>query len=105
LTYLDFFHCFIQDDQVDFQWIVNHIWSLPKLLHCTIDIGTKGQGVFCTPTQISSTLQYLSITKMPIKLNQINRLFEHTPGLNSLSISVLFFLDNDYVPNSSSNSY
>jgi hypothetical protein len=98
LTHLDFFHCFFQDDQVDFQWIVNHIWSLPKLIHCTIGIGIKGQGLFCTPTKISSTLQYISIENMPIKLNQINRLFECTPGLKCLSISVSSFIDNDYIP-------
>jgi hypothetical protein len=98
LTHLNFFHCFLQDDQVDFQWIVNHIWSLPKLIHCTIGIGTKGQGSFSTPTKISSTLQYVSIEKMPIKLNQINRLFECTPGLKCLSISISSFVDNDYVP-------
>lgn len=98
LTHLDFFHCFIQEDQGDFQWIINHIWSLPKLIHCTIDIITRGHGLFRTPTEISSTLQYLSIEKMPIKLNQINQLFEYTPNLNCLSMSVLSFVDNDYTP-------
>lgn len=88
---------FFLDDQVDFQLIVDHIRSLPTLLHCTLGIGIKGHS-FRLPTRISSSLQSVSIEKVPIELNQITRLVEQTPGLTRLSISVLSFVDNDYTP-------
>jgi hypothetical protein len=61
LTQLNFFSCYFEDDQVDFQLIVNHIWSLPKLIRCTIGIGIKGECLFCTPTKTSLSLECVSI--------------------------------------------
>ncbi|CAF1034911.1 unnamed protein product [Didymodactylos carnosus] len=98
LTHLELLYCYLQDKQIDFQLIVNHIWSLPKLIHCTIGIAIKGQCLFRTPTIISSSLEYVSIERIQIKLDQINQLFEYTPSLKCLSISVPSFIDNDYIP-------
>ncbi|CAF1009975.1 unnamed protein product [Rotaria sp. Silwood1] len=97
LTHLGLFHCY-QDEQVDFQLILNQIWSLPKLRHCTIGIGSTGQCLFRTPTTNSLSLEYVSIERIQVKLDQINQLFEYTPTLKCLSISVLSFIDNDYTP-------
>ncbi|CAM2698650.1 unnamed protein product [Rotaria socialis] len=97
LTHLNFFSCYLQESQVDFQLIVNHIWSLSKLIYCSFGIGIKGQCLFGIPTKISLSLEYLSIDKNQLKLNQIDRLIEHTPNLKCLSISVPSFVDNHYV--------
>ncbi|CAF1215750.1 unnamed protein product [Rotaria sordida] len=97
LTHLGLFHCY-QDGQIDFQLIVNHIWSLPKLTHCTIGIGVTGLCFFRTPTNTSLSLEYVSIERIQVKLDQINRLFEYTPALKCLSISVVSFVDSDYIP-------
>lgn len=96
LTHLNLINGFFFEDHIDFQLMIDQIWSLPHLLHCTLGIGIKGQS-FRPPTLISSTLQSISIEKFPIKLNQLNQLIEHTPQLTSLSISILTFLDNDYI--------
>lgn len=97
LTHLNLINGFFFEDHIDIQSMIDQIWSLPQLLHCTLGIGIKGQS-FRTPTRTSPTLQSVSIEKFQIKLNQLNQLIEHTPQLNSLSISVLTFLDNDYIP-------
>lgn len=98
LTHLNFINCYFQDNQANFQLIINHIWNLPKLIHCTIGIGIKGQCLFPIPKYLSSSLEYLSIEKIQVKLSHINRLFEYTPALKYLSISVSSFIDNDYIP-------
>ncbi|CAF0799686.1 unnamed protein product [Adineta ricciae] len=98
LTQLTFSNCYLQDDCVDFQSIINQIWSLEKLTHCTLGIAVKRQCVFCTPTVISSTLKSLSFEKLLIELKQINQLFEFTPNLQRLSLSVLSFVDSQYQP-------
>ncbi len=98
LTHLNLLYCHFQNDQIDFQLIINHIWSLTKLIHCTIGIGIGGQCLFRTPTKISSSIEYVSIERIQVKLDQINRLFEYTPGLKCLSISVSSFIDNNYTP-------
>ena len=97
LTHLNLINGFFSEDHIDFQTMINQIWSLPQLLHCTLGIGIKGQS-FRTPTRTSPTLQSVSIEKFQIKLNQLTQLLEHTPQLHTLSISVLTFLDNDYIP-------
>ena len=98
LVHLDLCDCYFQDNQVDFQSIVNHIWSLPELKRCTIGIGFIGQTIFCLPSVVSSSLESISIQTIQVRLDQLGRLFECTPGLQSLSISVPSFVDNNYVP-------
>jgi len=100
LSHLDLFDCYFEENQIDLQLIVNHIWSLSKLIHCRIGIGIKGQNLFRTPTTISLSLEYVSIERTQVKLSQIDQLFEYTPGLKYLSISVPSFADNDYIPSS-----
>jgi len=100
LSHLDLFDCYFEENQVDLQLIVNHIWSLSKLIHCRIGIGIKGQNLFRTPTTISLSLEYVSIERTQVKLSQIDQLFEYTPALKYLSISVPSFADNDYIPSS-----
>ena len=97
LTHLNLINGFFSDgdDRIDFQMMIDQIWSLPRLVHCTLGIGIKGHS-FRPPTRISSSLQSVSIDKFQIKLNQLNSLIEHTPQLTSLSISILSFLDNDH---------
>lgn len=98
LTHLNLINCYFQETQANLQLIVNHIWSLPSLIHCKISIGIKGQSLFCTPTKLSSSLKHVFLEKIQMKLNQIDQLVEYTPDLQRLSISITSFLDNDYKP-------
>ncbi|CAF4225264.1 unnamed protein product [Rotaria sp. Silwood2] len=90
LTHLNFYNCSLEDNQVDFQLLVNNIWSLSKLVHCNFSIDIKGEKFFHTPTKKSISLKRLSIYGSALKLKEIYRLFEYTDRLKSLSINVEF---------------
>ncbi|CAF0810854.1 unnamed protein product [Adineta steineri] len=98
LTHLNFYNCYLQDNHVDFQIIMNHIWSLSKLTYCTMGIAIQGECMLCTPAITSTSLTHLIIDRIQVELNQINRLFEFTPKLQYLSLSVRSFIDNNYQP-------
>ncbi|CAF1136551.1 unnamed protein product [Rotaria sordida] len=95
LTHLNFYNCSLEDNQADFRLIVNSIWSFSKLVHCNFNIDIKGKKFFPMPKKISSSLELLSIYGSTLKLNEINRLFEYTNRLKSLSINVEFDDDNN----------
>ncbi|CAF1136513.1 unnamed protein product [Rotaria sordida] len=95
LTHLNFFNCSLEDNQADFQLLVNNIWSFSKLVHCNFSIDIKGKKFFLMPKTISSSLERLSIYGSILKLNEINRLFEYTNRLKNLSINVEFDDDNN----------
>ena len=98
LTQLNLSSCYLQDYHIDLQSMIDCIWSFSNLTHCNIGIGIKGQSLFCVPTTISSSLESVAIERMQVQLNQVSQLYECTPGLKYLSISVPSFVDNDYVP-------
>jgi hypothetical protein len=97
LTDLNFCFCYLRDDNVDSQLLINDIWNLPKLVHCNFGIDFQKQQIFCTPTIISSTIKSVNISsKYTLKLNEINRLFEYTPCLECLSICTEHSINENY---------
>ena len=98
LTHLYFIDCYLQNEQTDFQSMVNNIWNLPNLIHCTLNIVVKGKCSFCVPHNRSSSLISLSVERAQITLDQIDQLIKCTPNLRSLVISVLSFANNNYIP-------
>ncbi|CAF1684293.1 unnamed protein product [Rotaria sp. Silwood1] len=96
LTHLKLHSCSFGNDQVDFQSIVNHIWSLPKLTNCYFGITVKNQRRFCVPTIISSSLECITLFLSELTMNQINRLFEYTPRLKRLLKCDLARINDNY---------
>jgi hypothetical protein len=97
LISLKFHSCYFTDYRTHFQLIIDNIWTLPKLIHCEIDIFFIRRLKFCLPTKISSSLESLRLIQCTFNLNQINQLFERTPRLKHLSISIKNYAD-DYLP-------
>jgi hypothetical protein len=85
LTHLTFDHCYISHDKSYHLSFVNNIWSLTKLTHCCLNIRFENQLFFPSPTTISSTLEYLSISGVKPSLSHIACLLEHTPRLRHFS--------------------
>ncbi|CAF1012773.1 unnamed protein product [Rotaria sordida] len=96
LTHLNFYSCSFPNEQVNFQFIVDTIWNLPKLTNCFFSI-MEEQQIFHMPTVISSSLKYLSIFGSELQRNQIKRLFDYTPRLKHLSTSMKSVIDTDYI--------
>ncbi|CAF0905874.1 unnamed protein product [Adineta steineri] len=71
---------------IDFQWMHDTIWSLPKLRICSLTIYAIGSRKFCIPTKISSSLQSVELTSFQLDINQIDQLMKNTPHLKHLSI-------------------
>ena len=69
------------------QSIIDHLWTLPKLVHCETNSPPIYQLFFHPPTKPTS-LKSLSLNKYVIKSNQMNRLFHYTPHLKYLSLSL-----------------
>ncbi|CAF1438215.1 unnamed protein product, partial [Rotaria sordida] len=98
LTHLNISDCYFRANQVDFQLLINSIWSLPKLIHCNFAIETEEQKLFFTPTKISLSLQSISVGINELKLNQINQLFKSTPRLKQFYVSLDPSSYGDYKP-------
>lgn len=86
----------VQNMKSDYQNIVNSIWNLPKLTHCNYQIHINGQTLFCIPTKISLSLECVLINVSFFKWNQIEGLFQCTPHLTCLSITINTFDYDNY---------
>ncbi|CAF4880908.1 unnamed protein product [Rotaria sp. Silwood1] len=97
-THLNISDCYFRVNQMNFQLLVNSIWSLPKLIHCDFAVETEEQKLFFTPTKFSLSLQNISIGINELKLNQINQLCKSTPRLKHLHVSLDSSSYSDYKP-------
>ena len=88
IHHLKFYRCNFTIKRSDFQSIIDGIWSLTNLIHCEMDDISERRLGFCIPTKISTSLQRLTWIKFIVKLNEINTLYEYTPNLRHLSISI-----------------
>ena len=99
LTDLKFDSCYFDEmNLIDFQSIIDRIWCLANLRHCSFGFAIRGLNSFPIPKHRSISLESLFIEKIQLKLDQINQLIEQTPNLQTLSISIRRFTDNNYVP-------
>jgi len=98
LTHLTLGSHDLRNYQFDFQLIIDNIWSLPKLRYFHFDVLVLEEQNFCTPTKVSSTLEYVNMRGYSLKWNQMNRLSEYTPRLKKLSICIESSDNDDYIP-------
>ncbi|CAF1271458.1 unnamed protein product [Rotaria sordida] len=98
LTHLNFHFYAIPQNKSNFQSIVDNIWSLPKLIQCNFHLCTKRKIFFTIPKKISLSIKNVCIYKNELKLNEINQLFDVTPCLKSLSVSIDFSFNFGYMP-------
>jgi hypothetical protein len=87
-----------QDGQIDIQLLVHNIWTLTKLIHCSIDINVSDPKLFHMPTEISPFLECVRFERSQFKWNQINQLFKYTPCLTCLSIRIALFDHDAFSP-------
>jgi hypothetical protein len=88
LTHLNITDCHILNDWNIIYSLINNIWSLPKLTHCHLDINVIDENYSFVPTVISSTLEYLSIKNIHCNFKELVHLFEYTPRLRYLDITI-----------------
>jgi hypothetical protein len=65
---------------------MNNIWSLPKLVHCHLNIDFACTDNFPVPTLISSTLKYLYLRDIQNGNTALALLSKHTPHLQHCSL-------------------
>ncbi|CAF1092676.1 unnamed protein product [Adineta steineri] len=88
VTYLNIsFRCY-ENDEIDFQMIIDNIWSLPKLIHCRYTIYIRNLSSFLLPTKVCSTLKNFYLFGQQIQYNKIFQLYECAPSLKHLRVSV-----------------
>ncbi|CAF1458291.1 unnamed protein product [Rotaria sordida] len=81
----------------DLKLIVNTIWNLPKLRHCAFTYSYGEYWDFRMPRIISSSLESFSTCISEFSLKDMFQLFDYTPRLRYLSLSIRF-IDEDFVP-------
>jgi hypothetical protein len=97
LTYLRLDSCYFQNCQADFQFILDTIWNLPKLIHLSFGIIIKNQQLFFALSNTSLTLEFVKISGIDLQLYGINRLYQCTPCLKRLSLFRKWFLYDSYL--------
>jgi hypothetical protein len=88
LTHLYLIQCYFSFDPKTLFNIMNDIWSLSDLRHCSLDLSFESDCYLITPTIISCSIQYLSIRGFRCGLENLHHLYEHTPFLQNLSIDI-----------------
>jgi hypothetical protein len=99
-THLKFHLDYTIYDQATLQLIIDNIWDLPKLTHCDLSIHSLGSSNrFCTPTKISTSLEYISVCQYVFTWHQLNQLFRQTPRLKHLAICIDSYAEvNHFIP-------
>lgn len=90
----------MRSDQEGVSYLINKFWNLPKLTHCKLDRCYSSEIYFNENTQISSTLEHLSICLLEHRLTIKNlvHIFLHTPCLRVLSVYVQLVNENEKFP-------
>ncbi|CAF2747050.1 unnamed protein product [Rotaria sp. Silwood2] len=97
LTCLNINHCHFSTEQANFSLIIDKIWHLPKLTDCHFHNIIRRPYYFRVPTIISPSLECVTIFHSELSSNQINRLFDYTPRLKSLSAIVRNLNSEDHI--------
>ena len=86
LIELKFFQCRVNNPTYD---IINSIWKLANLIHCTIDEDMLQGGCFSELCQTSSSMKYLAIENVNCDFQCLNDILQRTPSLEYLSIKIV----------------
>ncbi|CAF4435810.1 unnamed protein product, partial [Rotaria sp. Silwood2] len=82
--------CSFPSDTTNAQSRINTIWSLPKLIHCSIENDSEVRGRVVLPTVTSSSIRYFSIKSDRLYEHELAGLFERTLNLRHLSVNFSF---------------
>ncbi|CAF4183647.1 unnamed protein product, partial [Rotaria sp. Silwood2] len=88
LIYLKISKCNFDDNMEKAQFCVNNIWNLTKLKYCYLDIPFYNDFYIPLPTIISLSLENLSIANDLFNINDLIRLFRHTPNIRNLNLKI-----------------
>jgi hypothetical protein len=97
LMHLKIYSCSLPPNKMNFQLIVDNIWSLPNLTKCYLSTHIYRRHFLCVPTIISLSLECVTISYGQLDMNQINQLFQYTPRLTRFSTTV-DSINDDYIP-------
>lgn len=80
--------CYFGTTQNTIRSFIDCVWKLPKLINCYLNLSFK-HGLFISiPTNISLSIEHLSVIGVLYNGEQLNELCEHTPYLRYLSFDL-----------------
>jgi hypothetical protein len=86
LNHLNLINCYLDKRRNNIATMIDNIWSLPKLTHCTInDIIIEARWLYKLSV-ISSSIEFLSIKKIDGDINILYYLFKYLPCLQRLNV-------------------
>ncbi|CAF4721268.1 unnamed protein product [Rotaria sp. Silwood1] len=88
LAHFNLINCHLKFHQKTLRDILNHIWHLPKLIHCHLDLHFQHKSDFCIPTIRSKSIEDLCIEDVSLDSVQLIRLFRCTPNLRHLNAQI-----------------
>ena len=88
LTYLKVLHINYNKHYTDLKLLINNIWSLPKLIHCDLYVNFPKEKLTRLLTKKSTSIKHLNLFVLTYQYHEIQALFNHTPNLEHLSISI-----------------
>lgn len=89
LTHLTIIKCFCgQHHEKDFQFIINSIWNLSKLIYFKLDDNLPGHRLLIYISNKSYSIKYLSIKNIHCDFQTLSHLFEYTPNLQQLYTTI-----------------
>jgi hypothetical protein len=88
LIHLNLTSCYFGRRQDDILRLMNSIWNLSKLIYCYLNLNFKYGLNMSTPTNVSSSMEHLSILGVSCHIGQLTHLCEHTPRLRYLVLDL-----------------
>ena len=70
--------------------IINSIWKIPNLTHCTINTLTFYTTWIYQLSAVSTSIEFLAIDKIEGCVNMLDHLMAHTPQLQQLNTNVIY---------------
>jgi hypothetical protein len=85
LIHLNLTACYFGCTQDEILRFINSVWNLPKLIYCYLSLNFKYGLYIHVPTNISLSMEHLSIVGVSYRPSQLADLSEHTPRLRYLA--------------------
>ncbi|CAF2325843.1 unnamed protein product [Rotaria sp. Silwood2] len=88
LVRLNLTSCHFECKQDDILRFVNCIWSLPKLIFCYLNMNFKHGFHMPISTNVSLSLEHLSVLGVSYRADQLTHLYAHTPSLRYFALDL-----------------
>src|SRR5262249_20877428 len=72
----------------DFVSLINHIWRLPKLQHCEIDLIDIYNEAFVGLIIVSSSIEFVLAKSIYFQWDDLSKIFKYTPKLRHLHVTL-----------------